>query len=339
MKGDGDLSLAEIESIYKQLPRLDAVRLTGGEPFVRKDLPQILELAQQHLKPLGVHITTNGFLTDRIVELCENRSKKNILQLMVSLDGVEDKHNFIRGNTNAFRCAWDTLSALAPARKRLKLDLVVNQTIVDHHGVEQYRLLRERLKTLGIRHQAVVAYSSSATYNLERDKNLAPEQTERYTTFGEFSQRDFRDLFSEMQSDLAKLPWWSRFAKEYYLDGIRQRLERDGGSIQRTNPKCVALTAHLRIFPNGDIPTCQFNSRVIGNLRQSSFADVWNRECSKEQRDWVNACQGCWAECEVIPSAIYTLDIVSKKRALPPKADLTADKKTTLPANSLPSYE
>ena len=35
----GDLSLAEVESIFKQLPQMDAVRLTGGEPFVRRDLP------------------------------------------------------------------------------------------------------------------------------------------------------------------------------------------------------------------------------------------------------------------------------------------------------------
>ena len=339
MKGDGDLSLAEIESIYKQLPRLDAVRLTGGEPFVRKDLAQILDLAQQHLKPLGVHITTNGFLTDRIVELCENRSRDNLLQLMVSLDGVEDKHNHIRGNTNAFRCAWDTLKTLAPLRKRLKLDLVVNQTIVDQQGVEQYRLLRDRLKTLGVRHQAVVAYNTSATYNLDRDKNLSAEQTDRYTTFGEFSQQDFRDLFAEMQSDLAKLPWWSRFAKKYYLEGIRQRLERDQVSSPRINPKCVALTAHLRIFPNGDVPTCQFNSRIIGNLRKSSFADVWNNERAKEQRDWVNACKGCWAECEVIPSAIYTLDIVSRRQTKIPFADGTSEKSITAIASSHPSYE
>ena len=69
----GDLTLNEVERIFEQLPRMDAVRLTGGEPFVRKDFGEIAGLAQQLLRPLVLHITTNGFLTDRIVEFCEQR--------------------------------------------------------------------------------------------------------------------------------------------------------------------------------------------------------------------------------------------------------------------------
>jgi hypothetical protein len=72
----------------------------------------------------------------------------------------------------------------------------------------------------------------------------------------------------------------------------------------------VALHSHLRLFPNGDVPTCQFNSRTVGNLRQSSFAEVWKSVKADEQRQWVRKCPGCWAECEVLPSAIYTGDLL-----------------------------
>jgi molybdenum cofactor biosynthesis enzyme MoaA len=74
MKGKGDLELSDIERIFKQIGKLDAVRLTGGEPFVRDDFADIVSLTVKHLRPFGIHITTNGFLTDRIVHLCENRS-------------------------------------------------------------------------------------------------------------------------------------------------------------------------------------------------------------------------------------------------------------------------
>jgi MoaA/NifB/PqqE/SkfB family radical SAM enzyme len=75
----------------------------------------------------------------------------------------------------------------------------------------------------------------------------------------------------------------------------------------------VALNAHLRIFPNGDVPTCQFNSKTIGNLREQPFQEIWSSLAANEQRAWVKKCPGCWAECEVLPSAIYTLDLLKPR--------------------------
>ena len=45
-------------------------------------------------------------------------------------------------------------------------------------------------------------------------------------------------------------------------------------------------------------------------LDGQSFADVWSGSKAKKQRDWVHACAGCWAECEVLPSAIYSGDLL-----------------------------
>jgi MoaA/NifB/PqqE/SkfB family radical SAM enzyme len=319
MNGKDDLELAEIESIFRQLPAMDAVRLTGGEPFVRRDLLDIVQLVTRHLRPLGMHITTNGFLTERIIELCEKRPRSFPLQLMVSLDGLKDKHNHIRGSSIAFDSAERTLKELAPRTRELKLDLVVNQTIVDREGVEQYRKLREFLKPLGVRHQMVMAYDSSATYSLERDLDLAPREIGQFTTFGSFSEEDLRELFAEVERDIKDLPWWARWVKQYYLNGIRQRLLPSDATPGWTNPACIALNSHLRIFPNGDVPTCQFNSRTIGNLRQERFEDVWRSMRANEQRDWVRQCPGCWAECEVVPNAIYTLDLIKPRRIAPGK--------------------
>ncbi len=314
MSGKGDLELEEIDRIFQQLPKMDAVRLTGGEPFVRADLLDIVRLADRHLRPLGMHITTNGFLTERIVELCRDKPRKLPLQVMVSIDGMESKHNHIRGSSIAWKSAVKTLEQLIPNRKQWNLDLAVNQTVVDREGVEQYRLLRDFLKPRGVRHQVVMAYDASATYNLERELDLAPKQMGQFTTFGEFSQDDLKDLFHEMEQDLQTVPWWARAAKKYYLDGIRQRLLDAESDQPWNNPPCVALHSHLRIFPNGDIPTCQFNSKTIGNLRETEFSKVWAAARAAEQQAWVRACPGCWAECEVLPSAIYTLDIVKPKR-------------------------
>ena len=313
LKGHHDLEIEEIESIFRQLPRLDAVRLTGGEPFVRTDLLEIVELVVRYLRPFGIHITSNGFLTDRIIELCEKRSRVVPLQIMISMDGLAEQHNHIRGNKNAFGCAMKTIESLIPLRRKLNLDLVVNQTIVDAEGMEQYKALHAVLKPKKIRHQVVMAYDASATYALERGKDLAPKQAGQFTTFGAFSPEMFEGFFMRIRRDLRSEPWWARRVKEYYLKGMEQRLSGEGMAKDFFNPKCVALRSHIRIFPNGDIPTCQFNSRVVGNLRQTSFHEIWESDGMQQQREWVDRCAGCWAECEVIPSAIYSLDILRRR--------------------------
>ena len=305
----GDLELDELEGIFQQLPRMDAVRLTGGEPFVRRDLGEIAKLAQQHLQPTMIHITTNGFLTDRIVEFCEQRDKKLPLHLLISVDGMEEKHNQVRGSSLAWRSVMATIDALADRKKELNIKMAINQTIVDVEGAQQYRELNALMKPKGIPIYIVMAYDLSATYSVERDVNLAPTQIGEFTTFGDFPDSVLKELLDEAEENTKELPMLDRWGKRYYIRGIRNRLLGNSG---QPNPKCIALNSHLRLFPNGDIPTCQFNSQIVGNLREQSFAEIWNGMKAAEMRSWVRKCPGCWAECEVLPSAIYTLDLLKK---------------------------
>jgi MoaA/NifB/PqqE/SkfB family radical SAM enzyme len=302
-----DLNLAEIEGIFRQLPRLDAVRLTGGEPFVRADLAEIARLAVEILDPRFLHITTNGFLTQRIIEFCERRDIGRPLRLLVSLDGLASKHNHVRGRDSAWATAFATVSALAPRQAELNVQLSVNQTVVDAEGKTQYRQLRELLRPLGVRLNLVMAYDASATYSLRHDSSVAASQIGRFTTFGELDSAGVGELADEVERDLASFPLPDRLAKRYYWRGIRARLT--GGSAT-PNPPCVALNSHLRLLPNGDVPVCQFNARKVGNLRRQSFQEVWFGPAIDAERAWVRKCPGCWAECEVLPSAVYTGDIL-----------------------------
>jgi len=305
--GEGDLTLAEIDGIFRQLPRLHAVRLTGGEPFVRKDLADIAALVERHLQPALLHITTNGFLTDRIVKFCEARPRTTPLQVLVSLDGVGRKHDEVRGRDDAWQNAIATVEALAPRRAELGLRLAVNQTILDAEGIAHYAKLRDVLRPLGVRNQVVIGYDASATYSLTREIDVAPRAAGQFGTFTELPPGELAALFDEIEHDLVDQPLPERIAKRYYLDGIRGRLMRGEG---KPNPPCVALGAHMRLFPNGDVPTCQFNTKRVGNLRRQSFAELWSAAPAAEQRAWVRRCAGCWAECEVLPSALYSGDLL-----------------------------
>lgn len=304
-----DLTLDEIGALFDQMPKLDAVRLSGGEPFVRKDMPEIAELVRTKLDPVFLHVTTNGFLTDRIVKFCEERVKDRPLQLLISIDGVREKHNHVRGKDTAYDSVMKTLGALALRQEELKLHVSVNQTIVDPEGVEHYKLLREVLKPMGVRNNVVMAYDVSATYSLDDEVDAAPTQIGEFCTFGDFSEEHLRELMDEIEKDLGDYPFADRIAKRYYMRGIRNRLLHDRGT---PNPKCVALNTHMRLMPDGTIPICQFNSKRVGNVREKSFEEIWFGEEIAPHREWVRKCPGCWAECEVLPSAIYTGDLLKE---------------------------
>ncbi|MGD0538515.1 MAG: radical SAM protein [Verrucomicrobiota bacterium] len=301
-----ELTTAEIAAIFEQLPPLDMVRLTGGEPFVRPDLLDIARLVRQHLVPLVLHVTTNGFLTRRIVEFCEQRPRDLPLNLLVSLDGTEARHNEVRGRDTAWETATDTLCALAPRQRELNLSLGVNQTVLDAGDVEEYRRLRDCLQPLGIRHHVVIAYRNSATYSVAGEGDAAPTQPGGFGAFGELPTRALRELLDLAEADLVLAPLPERVAKRYYLRGLWRRLLDHASEPQ---PPCVALRSHLRLYPNGDVPTCQFNSRRVGNLRRQRFAEVGAGGRAGTQRDWVRRCAGCWAECEVLPNALYSGDL------------------------------
>lgn len=300
----GDLSWREIDNIYRQLPRMDAVRLTGGEPFVRTDLLDIYHSCIDHLRPVFTHISSNGFLTARIIEFCEQRDQTAPLELAISLDGVDDYHNQIRGSSVAFRTAWQTLADLAGRRQELNLHLTVNQTVVDDAGLDQYAVLSERLKSLNVEHHLIMAYAESATYSLERDKRVAFSDA-AYDSFAPLNPEKLRHVLQMARAEAQKLPWLRRKMRQHYLDGVAARILNNHSQPPKA---CQALHAHLRLFPNGDVPVCQFNSKSVGNLRTQPFHEVWRSVIAGAERKWVRACRGCWAECEVAPNTLYTLD-------------------------------
>ncbi|MDE0187192.1 MAG: SPASM domain-containing protein [Candidatus Poribacteria bacterium] len=200
----------------------------------------------------------------------------------------------------------ETLKALEQRQHILRLSLSVNHTIVDAEGVEHYKRLCDFLKPLGIQNNVVTAYDLGAAYYLKDEMDAAPRQVGQFTTFSEFPVAHLHSLFGEIGKDFANYPLLDRLAKRYFPLGIRNRLLQGEGA---PNPNCAALNSQLRLLPDGRVPTCQFNTISVGNLRESDFADPWPSARIQKRRGWVGKCPECWAECEVLPNAIYTGDL------------------------------
>ena len=95
-----------VETI-KKLPQMYFTNITGGEPFIREDLGDIVR--ELYKKSDRIVISTNGFFTDRIIKLCEEFPNVGI---RISIEGLEETNNKIRGLEDGFNKGYTTLKKL-----------------------------------------------------------------------------------------------------------------------------------------------------------------------------------------------------------------------------------
>jgi MoaA/NifB/PqqE/SkfB family radical SAM enzyme len=257
-----------------------------------------------------LHVTTNGSLPERIIGFAEAFLRRRRLWFLISFDGLESAHNASRGNHVTFATAAETVERLARLRPR-GLQVGINHTIASRQSLEDHAGLVKRFAPLDVSVQPVLAYSESAMYSLKRVGRKAEDLIEA-TGYPLHPNLQGADVIGCVRRELADLgtirDFPTRVAKRYYLKGLLARLKRE--VRPRPHPPCVALRSHLRLLPDGRVPVCQFNTETVGNLLHQSFEEVWRGTPCQSSRQWVDACPGCWAECEVIPSALYSGDLL-----------------------------
>lgn len=307
-----EMTPEQVDLVFGKLGRLDVVRLTGGEPFLRGDMVEIAEAVLRQSRPGVIHITTNGSFPDRVVDFVARFSRRDRLRFMVSFDGQEAEHDRNRGEEVTFALAMETVRRLVSLRARTGLEVSANHTVISPRSLEDNEGLRERLGALGVDVHMVLAYADSAMYGAKRRGTRAEDLivADGYPLHPDLNGADVKGFVAR---ELSRVDAFGsrmlRWGKRYYLRGLQARLNGGGGA--RPRPPCVALRSHIRLLPDGSVPVCQFNTQTVGNLVRDSFEEVWHRRPeTRASRQWVDACPGCWAECEVMPNAIYSGDIL-----------------------------
>jgi MoaA/NifB/PqqE/SkfB family radical SAM enzyme len=305
----------DVSTVFGKVGSLDVVRLTGGEPFLRDDLLEIAHRILDASRPAALHVTTNGSFPDRVEAFCRAFRASHVLRVMVSFDGLATEHDRNRGRAVTFDKALDTVRRLTKLG-RDQVQVSVNHTIITRQSLADHDELRALLHREGVDVHWVLAYEDSAMYGLSRRGKRADDLivARGYPLHPALDREEARAF---VQGEIDRAEAFSdpflRVGKRYYLAGLRDRLS--GSASRGPRPKCVALRSHLRLLPDGSVPVCQFNTEVVGNLLEQSLDEVWRGPAASRSREWVDACPGCWAECEVVPNAVYSGDIV---RALLP---------------------
>lgn len=308
----------EAGAIFKQFPKLDTLRLTGGEPFLRRDFDQLVGSILENVDPTVIHLTTAGVMYERIVDFAKTFGSKK-LHIKMSIDAVGDRHDEIRGYRGLYNKSLRTLRTLAELREQYGFYLGVNQTISDRNW-DQIEPLRDAMAEWNIPIHYAIATDHYTLYRMNTTKeNEKPDM--RSVSMSDFTPQQLQYIFDQLdrRDAIHDIPEW--IVQRYYLHGLKNRLLK---GIESPKPSCIELHNHMRLMPNGDVMTCVYYPNVVGNLRTQSLRDVWYGDTIKPQREIVKKCVGCWAGCEAKPNAIYTGDIV-KTLWMGPVSDRSKD--------------
>ncbi len=263
---------------YRKLPAtLRDVNLTGGEPFLREDLPAIHEAVRTASPGARTVISTNGLLTDRIVsQMREIVQTEPHAGMAVSLDGPRDVHDRLRGVRGAYEKALNTVNALQDAGIA-NLRLAFTATRENVHCLNQvYDLARE----LGVQFTCAVQHGSSHYFHLPPPEERLPAD--------ELGRQLARVIRRELRSLSPK-----RWARAYFMAGL-YRFETKGDRPL----SCSAGRDFFFMDPSGDIYTCNVAEFRMGNLARQDFDELWNSPQAGDARMKAAQCPaGCWMIC------------------------------------------
>jgi MoaA/NifB/PqqE/SkfB family radical SAM enzyme len=298
-----DMTPDEAQAIFKQMPKLDTLRLTGGEPFLRRDFLELVQKMLEVTDPTVLHVTTAGVMYERIVEFVKAVGSPK-LHLKMSIDAVGDRHDEIRGYRGLYNKSLRTLRTLAELREKYGFYLGVNQTLTDKNW-DHIELLRDEMAKLKVSVHYAIATDHYTLYRMNTSKEHERPNM-KSVSMTPFTPEQLNYIFDQLdrRDGIKDIPEW--MVQRYYLHGLKNRLLR---GVEEPKPQCIELHNHMRLMPNGDVMTCVYYPNVVGNLRQQTLEQVWYGEAIQPQRRVVKNCPGCWAGCEVKPNAIYTGDI------------------------------
>ena len=248
------------------LPAMVRLNVTGGEPFLRDDLGEILDVVKKKAK--RVVISTNGFLTKRTLEVM---SAHRDVGIRISFDGIGETHDRIRGVPKAHARALETLKGL----KSLGIkDLGIAVTISDENAkdlVALYRLACEN----GVELATAILHNA---YYFHKDDNVIEDK--------EAVEACIEGLMKAYLESSHPKDWF----RAYFCEGLVDHMHG------RQRPmKCTMATDSFFVDPYGCVRPCNVMNEPFGNIREKSFQEIWASPEAEAVRAKVDKCtENCW---------------------------------------------
>jgi len=303
-----ELTVDEIEKVSASMDDMLFFTPTGGEPFIRKDLPEIVRIFQTNNHAANVGIPTNGSLTGRVVESCETMLKENPsidLHIDVSIDGIGEDHDRIRNTPGLFDKAVRTYRELRNLEKHYPNFSTCVQITVS--ALNQHKLLPlyDYLgKELGVNTVFTLLTRGEPADPMTKGFDIA-----NYEKFHRVLERDNKAL---ILSGYYKMPFSDVLnAKRIVRPRIIAKTTRENAY----QIPCYAGTLGGAMFSQGQVLPCEVRpDRVIANVRDHDydFRKVWFSQRADEMRRDIR-CTKCFCTYE----CFLTVNIMFNPLVLP----------------------
>ncbi len=248
---------------------LKFINITGGEPLLRDDLDEIIEIALTKTKRLV--ISTNGYFTKKIIKLAEKFS--NQIGVRISIEGLQAANDELRGIKDGFDHGLRTLVTLRDMGLK---DIGFGITVSDRNAedmIELYRLAN----AMGVEFATATTHNS---YYFHKHDN-------RYEN-PEMIAGEFEKIAAELLKANRPKNWF----RAYFNMGLANKVR--GG--KRPLP-CEVGTDVFFLDPYGNVMPCNGSDEpmIMGNLNEYTFNEIWHGQRAIEIRNHVKNCKKqCW---------------------------------------------
>lgn len=303
-----DLSFEQIATLSRTAPPFHKLWISGGEPFLRKELAEIIELFYVNNGMRHVNLPTNGLLPKQlgsVVERVLERCPELTVDLNFSLDGLANTHDAIRGVPNNFE---KTLATMRLAEERWRGERRLRRNVVSCITTENYR----ELVALGLKMMRETE-SDGHYFEIIRGDPMDPEL--KRLEPAELEQLHRRLMwFHEQYAEglFAHLGWASRrLAKMYYLGNIKLHfdLHQQNHYSNRAWPMpCTAGETTIVIDHDGSFRSCEMRGK-LGTLADFGFdlgAALDSRQMRQEIADIPQAQCWCTHSCFIHTSTKFS---------------------------------
>jgi MoaA/NifB/PqqE/SkfB family radical SAM enzyme len=290
-----ELDLAEINAFLSRTRGLSWFGITGGEPFLRADLPHIVEAVHRHCgrSLLAVHFATNGQLVERIAGLLADlaRMKPRWRPVFtVSIDGPRELHDEIRGRAGAWDRAVETLRLL---KSTAGVKAQVGFTLTRHN-------MRAFAGTCSALEGAVPGFHrNDVTVSIFHRSDFYYDNTEMPA----LDPKALTAAIDGILRELGPVANPAALLRDRYL-----RLYKRYAATHRSPVACRALSSLGFLDPAGDLYPCAIYQKRLINVREmtGSFGELWRSpeartlagECARGR------CPSCWNPCDAYSSML-----------------------------------
>lgn len=255
--------------------RLNVV-ITGGEPLVRDDIEYVGSRLYDREMPWG--IVTNGLLLTS--SRLENLRAAGLHNITISLDGLEEDHNWMRNHPGSFKRAYEAIRLAAKASD-LNFDVV---TCVNRRSLPRLMELKELLIDAGVKKWRLFTIFPAGRAADYPEFNLTKEETEILMRFIVDTRKE------------------GRIKASFCCEGFLGNYE---GKVRDNFFECQAGVTVGSVLLDGGIGACPSIRADYrqGNIYKDDFWDVWqNRFGQYRDRSWMRCgdCADCrfWRYCE-----------------------------------------